>query len=151
MLAACPNLRRLDLSFTQVKHPILPTANLLEKLVLTSTKIPSRELVTMISSLPHLKSLAIGAMGGGQGSSAAISNSSAMTMTDDTLRSLAEILEQRPEMERVNLVGNTKVGMSGRRGPDAALSYFVRRVGRKCKVSATAIADHYQCFRANGL
>ncbi|KAI0735233.1 hypothetical protein C8Q76DRAFT_276228 [Earliella scabrosa] len=151
VLAACPNLRRLDLSFTQVKHPILPTANLLQKLVLTSTKIPSRELVTMISSLPQLKSLAIGAMGGGQGSSAAISNSSAMTMTDDTLRSLAEILERRPEMERVNLVGNTKLGMSGRRGPDAALSYFIRRVGRKCKYLNLAGIASLRSFHLEGL
>ncbi len=134
VLAACPNLQRLDLSFTSVKRPILPPSNLVEKLVLTSTKIPSDELVSMVRGLPHLKTLAIGAMGGGQGSSAAISNTSAMTMTDDSLRSLAEILEGCPYLERVNLVGNTKLGFTGRRGPDAALAYFIRRVGRRCKV-----------------
>ncbi|RDX55923.1 RNI-like protein [Lentinus brumalis] len=133
VLAACPNLQRLDLSFTSVKRPILPPFNLVEKLVLTSTKIPSDELVSMVRGLAKLKTLAIGAMGGGQGSSAAISNTSAMTMTDDSLRSLAEILEGCPDLERVNLVGNTKLGFTGRRGPDAALAYFIRRVGRRCK------------------
>ncbi|KAI0801330.1 hypothetical protein C8Q74DRAFT_1364950 [Fomes fomentarius] len=127
MLAACPNLQRLDLSFTSVTHPVLPATNLMEKLVLTSTKIPSTNLVAMIKDLPKLKSLAVGAMGGGQGSSAAISNSSAMTMTDDVLRSLTETLEGCADIERVNLVGNTKLGMTGRRGPDAALAYFIRR------------------------
>lgn len=134
ILAACPNLQRLDLSFTSVKHPILPATNLLEKLVLTSTKIASAELVTMVRALPKLKTLALGAMGGGQGSSAAISNTSAMTMTDESLRSLTGILEGCPDLERVNLVGNTKLGFTGRRGPDAALAYFIRRVGRRCKV-----------------
>ncbi|KAI0724492.1 hypothetical protein C8T65DRAFT_798165 [Cerioporus squamosus] len=133
ILAACPNLQRLDLAFTSVKRPILPPSNLLEKLVLTSTKIPTDELVSMVRGLPKLKTLAIGAMSGGQGSSAAISNTSAMTMTDDSLRSLAGILEGCPELERVNLVGNTKLGFTGRRGPDAALAYFIRRVGRRCK------------------
>ncbi|KAJ3016818.1 hypothetical protein NUW54_g729 [Trametes sanguinea] len=72
-------------------------------------------------------------MGGGQGSSAAISNTSAMTLTDDTLRSLTDTLEKCEDIERVNLVGNTKLGFTGRRGPDAALAYFVRKVGRRCK------------------
>ncbi|RPD82610.1 RNI-like protein [Lentinus tigrinus ALCF2SS1-7] len=133
ILAACPNLQRLDLSFTAVKRPSLPPTNLMEKLVLTSTKIASGELVSIVRDLPLLKTLALGAMGGGQGSSAAISNTSAMTMTDEFLHALTEILEGCPNLERVNLVGNTKLGFSGRRGPDAALAYFIRRVGRRCK------------------
>ncbi|KAL7285263.1 hypothetical protein ACG7TL_000357 [Trametes sanguinea] len=132
-LAICPNLERLDLSFTLVKRPVLPAGHALEKLVLTSTKISSQDLVTLISPLTRLKVLALGAMGGGQGSSAAISNTSAMTLTDDTLRSLTDTLEKFQDIERVNLVGNTKLGFTGRRGPDAALAYFIRKVGRRCK------------------
>ncbi|KAI8995566.1 hypothetical protein BD414DRAFT_479902 [Trametes punicea] len=132
-LAICQDLKRLDLSFTLVKRPVLPTAYSLEKLVLTSTKISSHDLLTMIAPLSRLKVLAIGAMGGSQGSSAAISNTTAMTLTDDALHSLTEILEKCPELERVNLVGNTKLGFTGRRGPDAALASFVRKVGRRCK------------------
>ncbi|KAI0374236.1 RNI-like protein [Pilatotrama ljubarskyi] len=132
-LAICPNLERLDLSFTLVKRPILPAGHLLEKLVLTSTKISSSDLLAMLNPLRKLKVLAIGAMGGGQGSSAAISNTSAMTLTDETLHSLTAILEQCTDIERVNLVGNTKLGFTGRRGPDAALARFVRKVGRRCK------------------
>ncbi|KAH9898467.1 RNI-like protein [Cubamyces lactineus] len=133
ILAICPNLERLDLSFTLVKRPVLPTGHLLEKIVLTSTKIPSSDLIAMMSPLTRLKVLAVGAMGGGQGSSAAISNTSAMTLTDETLRSLTDILVGCPDIERVNLVGNTKLGFTGRRGPDAALAYFVRKVGRRCR------------------
>ncbi|KAJ2989283.1 hypothetical protein NUW54_g8833 [Trametes sanguinea] len=133
MLAICPDLERLDLSFTLVKRPVLPAGHALEKLVLTSTKISSQDLITMISPLTRLKVLALGAMGGGQGSSAAISNTSAMTLTDDTLRSLTDTLKKCEDIERVNLVGNTKLGFTGRRGPDAALAYFVRKVGRRCK------------------
>ncbi|KAI0335341.1 RNI-like protein [Cubamyces sp. BRFM 1775] len=132
-LAICPNLERLDLSFTLVKRPVLPLGHSLEKIVLTSTKISSSDLLAMMSPLTRLKVLAIGAMGGGQGSSAAISNTSAMTLTDETLRSLTDILGSCPDIERVNLVGNTKLGFTGRRGPDAALAYFVRKVGRRCK------------------
>ncbi|KAI0757062.1 hypothetical protein C8Q80DRAFT_1265045 [Daedaleopsis nitida] len=133
LLSICPNMQRLDVSFTLVKHLALPHAHLIEKLVVTSTKIASNELVAIVKDLPKLRTLSMGAMGGGQGSSAAISNSSAMTMTDDALRSLTDVLDGRPDLERVNLVGNTKLGMSGRRGPDAALSQFIRRVGRRCK------------------
>ncbi|KAI0639336.1 RNI-like protein [Trametes polyzona] len=133
ILAICPNLERLDLSFTLIKRPVLPAGNMLEKLVLTSTKNSSADLLAMVSPLRRLKVLAIGAMGGGQGSSAAISNTSAMTLTDDTLRSLTDALEACPDLERVSLVGNTKLGFTGRRGPDAALARFVRRVGRRCK------------------
>ncbi|KAI0361698.1 RNI-like protein [Trametes cingulata] len=132
-LAICPGLERLDLSFTLVKRPILPTGHMVEKLVLTSTKITSNDLLAMLTPLRKLKVLAIGAMGGGQGSSAAISNTSAMTLTDETLHSLTALLEQCPDIERVNLVGNTKLGFTGRRGPDAALARFVRKVGRRCK------------------
>ncbi|KAL1952016.1 hypothetical protein VTO73DRAFT_1165 [Trametes versicolor] len=129
----CPNLERLDLSFTLVKRPVLPAGHMLEKLVLTSTKISSADLLAMVSPLRRLRVLAIGAMGGSQGSSAAISNTSAMTLTDDTLRALTDVLAECPDIERVNLVGNTKLGFTGRRGPDAALAHFVRRVGRRCK------------------
>ena len=141
ILAICPNLERLDLSFTLVKRPVLPAGHLLEKIVLTSTKISSSDLLAILTAQTRLKVLAIGAMGGGQGSSAAISNTSAMTLTDETLRSLTNILGGCPEIERVNLVGNTKLGFTGRRGPDAALAYFVRKVGRRCKVRARMRRD----------
>ncbi|KAI0651785.1 RNI-like protein [Trametes meyenii] len=133
VLAVCPNLRRLDLSFTLAKRPMIPASHLLEKLVLTSTKISSSDLLTMLAPLNKINVLVIGAMGGGQGSSAAISNTSAMTLTDETLCSLTEILEGCPDLERVSLVGNSKLGFTGRRGPDAALAHFIRRVGRRCK------------------
>ena len=58
-------------------------------------------------------------------------------MTDETLRALADALPAEGEIARVSLVGNTKLGLTGRRGPDAALAYFVRKVGRRCQVSVS--------------
>ncbi|EPQ60876.1 RNI-like protein [Gloeophyllum trabeum ATCC 11539] len=134
VLAACPNLRRLDVSFTLIRRPSQLTGDAappLEKLSLTSTRVANSDVVTIVSRLPQLKVLALGALGGGQGSSVALANSSAMTLTDDTLRSLTSILEDYKNIEDVNLVGNTKLGLGGK--VDRALAGFVRRVGRRCK------------------
>jgi hypothetical protein len=61
-----------------------------------------------------------------------IGNTSAMTMNDDTLNALTEILASFQHIENVSLVGNTKLGFN--RGAVQALSNFIRRVGRTCKV-----------------
>lgn len=105
-----------------------------EKLSLTSTAISGVDVVALISSLPHIKSLALGALGGGQGSSVAIGNTSAMTMTDQTLESLTDVLKHFEQLEKISLVGNTKLGVTSRRG--GALEYFIQCVGRKCKVGS---------------
>lgn len=133
-LSICPNLERLDISFTLIQHPAKYLHDKdLEKLALTSTKVSSSELLAAVSNLPNLRTLNVGALGGGQGSSATILNTSAMTMTDQTLRALTDVLKKRTKLERVNLVGNTKLGMTGRR--DNAIADFIRQVGRNCKVS----------------
>ncbi|KAK7044116.1 hypothetical protein VNI00_007833 [Paramarasmius palmivorus] len=84
----------------------------------------------MVARFPNLKTLSIGALGIQESSKAAISNSSAMTMTDAALRSLTDILSSFEHLESVNLVANTKLGMTTK--ADGALAYFVRRVGRNC-------------------
>jgi Leucine-rich repeat (LRR) protein len=141
-LACCPNLTRLDLSFTHVHRPfpgVLAEATI-EKLSLTSTAISGVDVVALISSLPHIKSLALGALGGGQGSSVAVGNTSAMTMTDQTLESLTDVLKHFEQLEKISLVGNTKLGVTSRRG--GALEYFIQCVGRKCKVGSIAFLSH---------
>lgn len=136
ILAACPRLQRLDLSFTHVKHIQLgESKQMLEKISLTSTKTPMKDLLAILLKCPKLRILVLGAMGGGQGSSVAISNSTAMTMTDQTLRSVTDILAELPDLERVSLVGNSKLGITASRA-NSALADFVRRVGRRCKVRA---------------
>lgn len=130
----CPNLRRVDLSFTLVRHPsLLLEGKPLEKLSLTSTKVAGNDLLATVCRLPNLVTLSIGALGGGQGSTASIGNTSAMTMGDKTLRELTDILEPFSKLERIDLVANTKLGLFGH-GIDSAVGDFVRRVGRKCKV-----------------
>jgi len=130
-LLVCPNIRRLDLSFTAVRHPpLLLTAQSLEKLSLTSTWITSSNLIQILSNMSGLRTLALGALGAGRGLSASISNSSALTMTDQVLKDITDILSSYESLEKVSLVGNSKLGMSGRK--DGALADFIRRVGRRC-------------------
>ncbi|KZT74684.1 hypothetical protein DAEQUDRAFT_659131, partial [Daedalea quercina L-15889] len=128
----CPSLRRVDLSFTVITHPSqLLSGKPLEKLSLTCTKITGVELLATVAQFPDLVTLNIGALGGGgQGSNPMLSNTSALSMSDQTLGALADILETFPRLEQVNLVGNTKLGM----GAQQAIGDFIRRVGRKCKV-----------------
>ena len=134
----CPNLRRVDLSFTLVRHPsLLLDKKPLEKLSLTSTKVAANDLLATVAQFPDLITLSIGALGGGQGSTASIGNTTAMTMSDKTLRELTDILEPFSKLERIDLVANTKLGLFGH-GIDSAIGAFVRRVGRKCKVSVSS-------------
>ncbi|KAG6901846.1 hypothetical protein C0995_007232 [Termitomyces sp. Mi166 len=134
ILKLCPMLRRLDLSFTLIRHPpqlLDPRMASLEKLCLTSTGVSPDGLINIISLLPGLRVLAIGAMGANRGSRASIGNTSAMTMTDVTLVSLTSVLEQFQHIEDISLVGNTKLGLTSK--DPSAMSIFIRRVGRKCK------------------
>jgi len=131
LIAMCPALERIDVSFTLLRHiPDLPEVPPLEKLSLTSTYISSSELVELVRRLPKLRVLSIGAMGVKPGTSTSIMNSTAMTLNDEALRELTDALSGCPEIESVNLVQNTKLGLSRR---NSALEYFIRRIGRKCK------------------
>ncbi|KAG6333607.1 hypothetical protein ID866_5478, partial [Astraeus odoratus] len=132
-LMRCPNLKRLDLSFTNVRRPP-PTMNAappLEKLSLTSTNIQIPDVVALITALPGLRILSLGAIGGGQGSSVSMGNSSALNMTDEALVHLTDALQGLGNLEKVSLVGNSKLGLTSR--GDGALADFLRKVGRKCK------------------
>jgi hypothetical protein len=143
LISLFPNLNRLDVSFTPIRRlsylnlPILVPN--LEKLSLTSTGVASSEMLTVISNLPQLRTISLGALGGGQASNATLGNSSAMTMTDDTLARLTDILETFVDLENINLVGNTKLGLNTR--GTGALAQFIARVGRRCKVTPSA----YSC------
>lgn len=135
-IVRCPNLTRLDVSFTRL-HRIPPStaihSSALEKLSLTSTALSSTDIVSLISALRNIRTLYLGALGSGQGSSASIGNISAMTMTDDTLTSLTDVMENFEHLEKFSLVGNTKLGLTSRRDEHGALTDVIRRVGRKCK------------------
>ncbi|KIJ68247.1 hypothetical protein HYDPIDRAFT_124518 [Hydnomerulius pinastri MD-312] len=127
-ISRCPNLKRLDVSFTHVHRP--PSSGgistpSLEKLSLTSTMVSSTDVVSLIAALPELQTLSLGALGGGQGSSSSIGNTSAMTMTDETLRGLTNAMEGFLRLEKISLVGNTKLGLTSR--GDGALADFIRR------------------------
>ncbi|KAJ7714895.1 RNI-like protein [Mycena maculata] len=126
LLPLCPALRRLDLSFTAVRHPLLPSSYPippLEKLSLTSTGTSTADLLALLPRLPNLETLSLGALGASPRSIAAID--AGMTLTDAALLKVLPALQQCDRLESVSLVGNIKLG--------AALEPFVASVGRKCK------------------
>lgn len=133
-LKRCPALHRLDISFTGVRHPAaLITGSstfALQKLSLTSTSISGTDLIATLRILPELRTLALGALGGSYGPRSSGSSSATMTMSDEALRTITDILEPFQHLKNISLVGNTKLGSSSK----SALSYFIARVGRKCKV-----------------
>ncbi|KAI6044994.1 hypothetical protein EDC04DRAFT_2637950 [Pisolithus marmoratus] len=133
-LARCPNLKRLDVSFTHIRRSPFGTNSIpaLEKLTLTSINMPPTDIIAMIAGLLHLQTLALGALGGGgQGSFTAVGNHSAMSMTDESLALLTDKFVALKNLEKVSLVGNSKLGLTSR--GEGALSDFVRKVGRRLK------------------
>ncbi|KAF8554020.1 RNI-like protein, partial [Imleria badia] len=138
-IALCPNVTRLDVSFTRLHRPpsTVTPPHALEKLSLTSTTLSSTDIVSLISTLPNLRTLYLGALGSVQGSSSSIGNISAMTMTDDTLTSLTAVMANFEHLEKFSLVGNTKLGLTSRHDGHGALADIIRRVGRRCKARPT--------------
>jgi len=104
----------------------------LEKLSLTGTSVSAADILAMIKLLPNLKTLSLGALGGGQGSATSMVSPSALTMNEDMLFTLTNILGEFSNLEYVNLVGNAELGFN-RKG-EGAIASFIRRVGRNCKV-----------------
>ncbi|KAG7099403.1 hypothetical protein E1B28_001256 [Marasmius oreades] len=134
MVSLFPNLRRLDLSFTPARHLLIlssPESPDLEKISLTSTQVTSSDLLAIIARLPCLKTLSLGALGVRESSKATVSNSSAMTMNDYTLREMTAILTNFQDLESVSLVANTKLCINTK--ADSAVLEFVQQVGRRCK------------------
>ena len=134
----CPNLQSLDASFTLLKRPdsLLSPSHVLplHKLSLTSTSVTPHDLALILPLYPQLDILLLGALGINRGSQASINNTSAMTMDDAGLRAVTNALADIAYLEHVSLVGNAKLGATSK--PDSALSDFVSRVGRKCRVSS---------------
>ena len=57
-----------------------------------------------------------------------MATSTAMTLTDDILRQLTEVLQGCPMIRSMSLVQSTKLGSSRR---DSAIAHFIRNIGRK--------------------
>jgi translation initiation factor 2 beta subunit (eIF-2beta)/eIF-5 len=67
-----------------------------------------------------------------------------MTMNDDTLHVLTDVLQTFNHLEDISLVGNVKLGSSR---INSALRSFVGRVGKKCKVCRTHPTTHIELDR----
>lgn len=122
LLSLTPNLERLDVSFTQVRSiACLSSLPRLRKLSLTSCPINiTRVELKKVPDLPHLEILHLGAVG----------VNGSPTLTDSALYTLTDLLEPLTRLENVSLVGNSKLGLTSKKG-DGALADFVSRVGRK--------------------
>ncbi|KAJ7462666.1 RNI-like protein [Mycena galericulata] len=125
LLPLCSALRRLDVSFTAVRHPLLGAYPVppLEKLSLTSTGTSNADLLALLPRLSTLKTLALGALGASERSIFAIDAS--MTLTDPALLKVLPALQAFDALESLSLVGNSKLG--------PALAPFIATVGRACK------------------
>ena len=132
LIPLVPNLRRVDISFTDIRRPLLAShdgfANL-DKLSITSTDVSPDDLLLALSVASRLRTLNIGALGGSHGKRYGYGNVSTMTLRDGHLRSLTAILSQNTVIENVNLVGNTKLARDG-----DSIAEFVHLVGRRLKV-----------------
>lgn len=147
-LTHCPNLKRLDISFTHVRRrPIGYTIPPLEKISLTSINMGASDLLMLVVMLRDLRTLSVGALGSGQGSSAGLGNSSAMSMTDEWLGRLIDVLEELENLEKVSLVGNSKLGLTNNK----MLSEFIRKVGRRCKHLNLSGLQHLKSQNLSGL
>ncbi|KAH9968925.1 hypothetical protein BC827DRAFT_1121860 [Russula dissimulans] len=113
LISLVPNITRVDISFTDIRRPLSVSpdsfANL-EKLSVTSTSVSPDDLLFMLPAASQLRTLNIGALGGGHGKSSAYGRDvSATTFTDEYLRSLTAILSQNTVIENISLVANTKL------------------------------------------
>jgi hypothetical protein len=128
-----PNVRRVDVSFTDIRRPLSVSpdnfANL-EKLSVTSTGVSPDDLISMLPAASRLHTLNIGDLGGNHGKRSAYGRGiSPMTFTDNQLRSLTAVLSQNTVIENISLVANTKLARD-----EEAISEFVLLVGRRLKV-----------------
>jgi hypothetical protein len=133
LISFVPNIRRIDLSLTDIRGPLLAQhgclANL-EKLSLTSTYVTPNDLVSALSAAKRLRTLNIGALGGSYGKRSGYGGGvSTLTLTDDHLRLMTSVLSRNAVIENVNLVGNTKLARDAE-----IIAEFIFLVGRRLKV-----------------
>ncbi|KAL1669087.1 hypothetical protein GGF50DRAFT_123436 [Schizophyllum commune] len=109
-VALFPNLRRLDISFTNIQH--IPTSSpFLEKLAMSSTPlaISFSGFASSPTSYPfpaeflQLRTLNIGALG------QSAKSSGALVLTDGLLMDLTDVLAPLEHLEHVNLASNAKL------------------------------------------
>ncbi|KAF8873983.1 hypothetical protein CPB84DRAFT_1798067 [Gymnopilus junonius] len=154
----CPELRRLDLSFTLVKNVpfLLPLPNApslkLEKLNLTSTSITPAALEELLKLC--MKGRVASASANGVG----------LTMDDAVLDSITKVLSgemddedasssRRLPLEDLSLVGNLKLGLTPRHDQNGmtSLARFITRIGRSCKRINLSNLVHLQSSDLVGL
>jgi hypothetical protein len=128
-----PNLRRIDVSFTDIRRPLSVLlhgfANL-EKLSVTSTSVSPDDLLSMLPAASRLHTLNIGALGGSHGGRSAYGRGvSTMTFTDKHLHTLTAVLSQNTVIENISLVSNPKLARD-----EEVITEFILLVGRRLKV-----------------
>ncbi|KAH9982511.1 hypothetical protein BGW80DRAFT_1555627 [Lactifluus volemus] len=131
LIPLLPNIRRVDVSFTDIRRPLATHIYLanLEKLSVTSTDVSPSDLMVALSAATRLRTLNIGALGGSHGKRSAYGGGvSTMTLTDNHLRALTSVLLQNTVIENVSLVGNAKLA----RDADV-VAEFILLVGRRLK------------------
>ncbi|KAF8516132.1 RNI-like protein [Hysterangium stoloniferum] len=153
----CVALTRLDVSFTPIRQPTVVFDGSfplkLEKLSLTATPLTSAFLQKSTIELPtaffsSLRVLQFGALGS-MPSSRVRTTPGSLTLTDQVLDGLIDVLAACQAIESISLVGNAKLGLRSR--ANSALARFIRTVGRRCKVLNLAGITHLRSSDLAGL
>ncbi|KAG8805612.1 hypothetical protein FRC17_005412 [Serendipita sp. 399] len=158
LLPHLPMLQTLDASFVPIVS--IPTVTVhpvpkLTKLSLASTPVDAKQLLPVLELLPTLKILNLGALGASAKTATGLTiagkqSTSAMgsrTLSNATLLALTDILESFRDLQSVSLAGNSNL----RTRPDRAVSYFIRRVGRRLKVLNLSGIPHLRSEDLEGL
>ncbi|KAG9018224.1 hypothetical protein FRB90_011859 [Tulasnella sp. 427] len=118
LLSLTPKLERLDISSTQVRSiSCLSLVPNLRKLSISSCPINlTRAELRKIPVLEHLEVLNIGAIG--------VNNSP--TLMDEGLYALTDLLEPLERLQSVSLVGNSKLGLTSKKGKGALADFVCR-------------------------
>jgi hypothetical protein len=128
-----PNIRRVDISFTNIRRPLSVSFDgftNLEKLSVTSTSVSPDDLLLVLPAASRLRTLNMGALGESHGKRSAYGRGiSTMTFTDNHLRSLTAVLSQNTVIENINLVANKKLARD-----EEIIAEFILLVGRRLKV-----------------
>ena len=157
LLEHLPCLRRLDASFTKITSLTLPSlpedgfvTSLpnLEKLNLTAIPLKpgltgdAAALVHFIVKFPSLRTLSIGAIGGQDAPTVMRDRDLVLFTRCLSGESDGELPQTRVPLENVSLVGNSRLGSDRYGREDTALQYFVRKIGRYCRVRPPLNTTH---------
>ncbi|KZV99055.1 RNI-like protein [Exidia glandulosa HHB12029] len=137
LLSFFPNLRRLDLSHTNVHFNDALVGDVppaLEKLAINHTPTTGAELCEVLGRFTHLRTLNIAALGAGKGTPG-MHSTTMFALTPQVLRVVTNTLAGFENLENLSLAASARLTAHEVVYEDqlSAFQDFLARVGRRCK------------------